>query len=198
MKKVVALLIAACISLASTPAFAAVDKGDRGQEVVKVQYILISHGYVGVSATGYFGTNTDKAVRHWQRVNGLAVDGVVGPATMASLDASVGGAKASQPAKRLTPPQPPAAATDVEGIIREVWPDDLEDWAVRIAFRESRFVPTAANACCYGIFQIHYRAHRGWLPQYGVNSPSDLFDPRTNAIVALALYEQTGPGPWNL
>lgn len=34
---------------------------------------------------GYFGPMTESAVRDWQRKNGLAVDGIVGPNTWASL-----------------------------------------------------------------------------------------------------------------
>jgi hypothetical protein len=79
-----------------------------------------------------------------------------------------------------------------------MWPDDSEDRAVQIAWRESRHQPTAANACCYGLFQIHYRAHRAWLTRYGVTAPADLLDPATNITVALALYGQAGWGPWKL
>jgi hypothetical protein len=140
-----------------------------------------------------------RAVRHWQRVNGLTVDGIVGPETMASLDLSLGGpsqgaATATQPADRRLP----VAAVDPEAIIRELWPDDSEDRAVQIAMRESRLQPDARNACCYGLFQIHYTAHRSWLAAMGVTSPAALLDARTNVTAALALYEAAGWGPWSL
>ena len=48
-------------------------------------------------------------------------------------------------------------------IIRDVWPDDLEEEAIRIATRESNLIPTVKNYCCYGLFQIYYNAHRTWL-----------------------------------
>lgn len=137
-----------------------------------------------------------RAVRHWQRVNGLTVDGIVGPETLASLgiSAAAGGATATQPADRRLP----VAAVDPEAIIRELWPDDSEDEAVRIATRESRLQPSARNACCYGLFQIHYTAHRSWLAAMGVESPAALLDARTNVTAALALYEAAGWGPWAL
>ena len=141
-------------------------------------------------------TRADRAIRHWQRVNGLTVDGIVGPETLASLDMTSGGVTASAPAARMTPPAP--AAVDVEGIIRDVWPDDLEDHALAIATRESRLVPTARNACCYGLFQIHFAAHRAWLAGIGINSPAMLLDARTNATAALALYQLDGWAPWSL
>lgn len=138
----------------------------------------------------------DRAIRHWQRVNGLTVDGIVGPETLASLDMTTGGVTASAPAARMTPPAP--AAGDVEGIIRDVWPDDLGAQAVAIATRESRLVPTARNACCYGLFQIHWGAHRAWLAGLGITSPTELLDARTNATAAYALYQLDGWAPWSL
>lgn len=86
---------------------------------------------------------------------------------------------------------------EVEAIIRDVWPDDLEDRAVAVAIRESNLVPTAKNYCCYGLFQIYWAVHRGWLADIGVTSSGQLFDPHVNASAALALYERSGGwGPW--
>jgi hypothetical protein len=164
------------------------------QRTTEVQYLLRSYGYT-IAVDGVYGPQTARVVRAWQHANGLVEDGVAGTQTWASLNA---GATASAPATRLNPPVAPA--TDTESIIREVWPDNLEDEAVRIAKRESgpHLKVDAANACCYGIFQIHFRAHRAWLADFGVAKPSDLFDPRVNATVALALYNEVGWSPWNL
>jgi peptidoglycan hydrolase-like protein with peptidoglycan-binding domain len=162
--------------------------GDRGPAVVDVQASLRSYGYT-VTLDGRYGPQTLRAVRHWQRANGLDVDGIVGPETLTSLHP----AAATVPARRVDPPD----LSPVEAI-RAVWPDDLEDRALAIAYRESRYVPTAANACCYGLFQVHYNAHRAWLGEYGVTRPSDLFDPTTNARVAFALYQAAGWDPWRL
>lgn len=157
--------------------------GDSGPQVTQAQAILAANGYT-VTVDGRFGPQTQRAVRHWQQANGLVVDGVVGPATWATL----------RPAVRLTPPQPRTP----EQIIRAVFPDDIEDRAVAIAWRESRFVPTAANACCYGLFQINYGAHRSWLASIGVTSPQQLLDPNVNVFVAYGLYQAAGWGPWSL
>ena len=51
--------------------------------------------------------------------------------------------------------RPPASRAEVEAIIREIWPDDLEDRALEIAWRESGYRANAQNWCCYGLFQIH-------------------------------------------
>ena len=96
------------------------------------------------------------------------------------------------------PPPPPNTYTkaQVAQIIRDVWPDDLEDEAIRIATRESNLVPTVRNSCCYGLFQIYYSAHRAWLASIGVTSAAQLYDPRVNATTALALYNTSGWAPW--
>ena len=88
---------------------------------------------------------------------------------------------------------------EVEAIIRYVWPDNLEDEAVRIATRESNLTPGVRNFCCFGLFQIYYSVHKVWLAQSGVTSAEQLYDPLTNAYIAYALYLKAGGwGPWKL
>jgi hypothetical protein len=76
--------------------------------------------------------------------------------------------------------------------------DELEERALAIALRESNFQHSALSGskCCFGLFQIYYRWHTGWLPQVGVTSPTQLFDPRLNAAAAYRLYQWNGWGPW--
>ena len=84
-----------------------------------------------------------------------------------------------------------------QAVIREVWPDDLEEQALRVAQRESNFVVTARNYCCYGLFQIYWSVHRGWLDELGITSSEQLYDARLNATAALHLYMRSGGwGPW--
>jgi LysM repeat protein len=86
---------------------------------------------------------------------------------------------------------------EVIQIIRDTWPDNLEDEAIRIATRESNLVPTAKNACCYGLFQIYFNVHKGWLATIGVTSAAQLLDPKVNAYAALVMYVRAGGwGPW--
>ncbi|MCU1397438.1 MAG: hypothetical protein JWN62_547, partial [Acidimicrobiales bacterium] len=88
---------------------------------------------------------------------------------------------------------------EVEQIIRNVWPDDLEDEAVRIATRESNLVPTVRNSCCYGLFQIYFTANKSSLVSWGITSDSRLYDPQVNAYAAYAMYLRAGGwGPWAL
>ena len=100
-----------------------------------------------------------------------------------------------------TQPKPPAntyTKAQVTQIIRNVWPDDLEDEAIRIATRESNLIPTVKNYCCYGLFQIYYSAHRTWLASMGITDPAQLYDPLVNSTAALALYRISGWAPWGL
>ena len=55
--------------------------GSRGPTVKKLQEAL------GISADGKFGPGTKKAVMDFQKENGLAVDGMAGPNTLAKMDA---------------------------------------------------------------------------------------------------------------
>lgn len=61
--------------------------GSSGEEVTKLQNALISAGYdVGsTGADGVYGTNTQAAVKAYQKANGLSVDGIAGENTLNSL-----------------------------------------------------------------------------------------------------------------
>jgi putative chitinase len=72
--------------------------GSEGEDVKKLQIKL------GVDPIGKFGPKTDAAVKAWQAANGLAADGVVGPATWAKL---MGESTQSAPAV-ITEPAPVA------------------------------------------------------------------------------------------
>lgn len=106
------------------------------------------------------------------------------------------------PTTAASPPPAPApsrsySAAEVEQIIRDVWPDNLEDHAVAIAKRESNLQPTARNYCCIGLFQIYWSVHKSWLTAAGVTSAEQLLDPRVNAGAAYFLYLRNGGwGPW--
>ncbi len=98
---------------------------------------------------------------------------------------------------RTPTPAPPSSPAEVQAIIRAVWPDELENRAIEIAQRESNFVPTAKNSCCYGVFQMYWSVHKGWLAGLGITSADQLYDATLNARAALALYERSGGwGPW--
>jgi peptidoglycan hydrolase-like protein with peptidoglycan-binding domain len=86
-------------------------EGTRGQAVKKLQEKL------GVGADGQFGTGTEKALRDYQAKNGLAADGMAGPATLAQMklfkEITADTVKSSQiPASAVPEPAPtPAGST---------------------------------------------------------------------------------------
>ena len=61
-------------------------KGSRGTEVRKLQEQLNKLGYKAGAVDGIFGSRTESAVKAFQRANGLAVDGIVGPKTRKELN----------------------------------------------------------------------------------------------------------------
>jgi LysM repeat protein len=116
----------------------------------------------------------------------------------------------ARPAPTTAAPRPtttaaprPAASTEsaaqVEAIIREVWPAELQDRAITIARRESSLRPSAYNGwCCYGVFQIYWNVHRDWLSTRGITSSAHLLDARTNIAAAYEMYRRSGGwGPWS-
>ncbi|MBE6936475.1 MAG: spore cortex-lytic enzyme [Ruminococcaceae bacterium] len=62
--------------------------GSSGPMVTKIQNNLKKWGYYSGAVDGVFGGETSRAVRQFQRKNGLAVDGIVGSSTLAALGLS--------------------------------------------------------------------------------------------------------------
>jgi Putative peptidoglycan binding domain/Transglycosylase SLT domain len=180
---------------------AGVPESSRGFSVTyvtEVQYVLKSFGYT-IVVDGDYGTQTTGVVKSWQRSNGLDVDGVAGPVTRRSLGLNGNPPHSDTPKIATEPPSAPSGS--VEDMIRAIWPDDLEDRALRIAYRESRYDPsvTSSTGCCRGVFQIHWPVHKSWLIEQGVTSPDQLFDAETNIRMAYVLYQRSGGwGPWSL
>ena len=88
--------------------------GSRGPAVEKLQQALVDAGFplpvFGVD--GIFESETQGAVRDYQRAHGLGVDGIVGPITMGELDAqfSAGPSPGPAPAPPAPAPTPPGPA----------------------------------------------------------------------------------------
>ena len=58
-----------------------IKKGSEGKQVKLLQSFLNWYGGCDLVVDGIFGPATDKAVRNFQKKNGLEVDGIVGPKT---------------------------------------------------------------------------------------------------------------------
>ncbi|RGY97371.1 peptidoglycan-binding protein [Clostridium sp. AM58-1XD] len=60
--------------------------GEQGETVQKVQQLLSKYGYLAsTNVTSYYGEVTEKAVKEFQKQNGLIADGLVGAQTMNTL-----------------------------------------------------------------------------------------------------------------
>jgi peptidoglycan hydrolase-like protein with peptidoglycan-binding domain len=73
------------VSVDTTFSSTLLKKGMKGAEVKKLQQILTNKGFSTKGTDGVFGSNTEAAVKKFQKANKLKADGVVGPATKKAL-----------------------------------------------------------------------------------------------------------------
>lgn len=59
--------------------------GSRGDEVITIQTKLKRWGYYNGNIDGIYGSQTLAAVKSFQKKNGLTVDGIAGPKTLAAM-----------------------------------------------------------------------------------------------------------------
>ena len=83
------------ICLAQAAQAAAYQRGSTGSTVKQIQTKLKSWGYYSGSVDGVYGSATEKAVRAFQKKNGLTVDGKAGPQTLKAMGISAGSAASS-------------------------------------------------------------------------------------------------------
>jgi peptidoglycan hydrolase-like protein with peptidoglycan-binding domain len=88
--------------------------GEAGATVTTIQRQLQVLGLYNAHIDGDFGSNTEAAVRDFQRSRSLTVDGKVGPQTMAALSAAAQSPPTSVPNSRISDlPPTPAEVTSV-------------------------------------------------------------------------------------
>ncbi len=102
MKKIISFIIASTLLLTGALLYnnRAIDAlsrlGSTGSEVTKIQTRLKNWGYYKGSVDGKYGAQTQKAVKEFQRKNGLTADGIAGSATLAAMGiSSVSGSSAA-------------------------------------------------------------------------------------------------------
>ena len=78
------LLVSFCAS-AFAAGYTTLRYRDSGSAVLKMQKALVALGYNTGGTDGKFGATTEKAVRQFQKDNGLSVDGLAGNATLTLL-----------------------------------------------------------------------------------------------------------------
>ena len=164
-----ALALAAPLALAQSTGgtVALVSAGSAGSQVTAVQRAL------GVLQTGVYDSATRRAVRSFQRRNGLIVDGIVGPQTRAALGLSAAPRSAVSSSSSGTAPS-----------------GTLE----RIAQCESGGDPTAVSAD--GQYRGKYQFSRAtWRAMGGTGDPAAASEAEQDRLAA-KLLAQAGTSPW--
>ena len=93
---VIAALNALLIALAQSAYADLYKRGSSGARVTEIQTRLKNWGYYDGEVDGIYGSRTERAVRWFQRQNGLSVDGQAGPQTLAALGLPTGETGAPQ------------------------------------------------------------------------------------------------------
>lgn len=65
-------------------------QGSRGREVEAIQQTLKEYGIFFGEVTGYYGTQTEAAVKRFQQYNGLSVTGIADNVTLRKLNVTIG------------------------------------------------------------------------------------------------------------
>jgi hypothetical protein len=101
------------------------------------------------------------------------------------------------------PTPSPTTGCAYETAIRVAFPTD-GDWAVSVAWRESRCQPDAVNRAetcasggshAMGLFQMCYPLH---APTFAAAGCSDPLEPSCGIAAAALLYQGSGRSPWRL
>ncbi len=83
IKTIISLILVICIF--SVGSFGLSKFGSHSEEVKQIQTKLKRWGYYNGEIDGIFGSATKKAVISFQKKNGLTVDGIAGPKTLAAM-----------------------------------------------------------------------------------------------------------------
>lgn len=86
--------------------------GDRGDAVLQLQQKLKALGHFSGAVDGKYGSDTEAAVRAFQRASRLSADGVAGENTLSALERAA--STAQQPAQTPAPATPPPATAPSE------------------------------------------------------------------------------------
>lgn len=94
-----------------------VKNGSRGEDVKLCQQLLNKFGNYGLVEDGIFGAKTDSAVKDFQRIKRLTVDGIVGPKTWEALQSNCV-CTPSTPTIPSTPSKPSTTPTIINNYLK--------------------------------------------------------------------------------
>ena len=98
-------------------------RGSKGELVKSVQEYLKDESGADLKIDGIFGSETEKAVKDFQKSHGLTVDGVIGPKTWAAM----GGAPEKDDFPDEPGEEPEEETVRVPVSMLRAWADTLED-----------------------------------------------------------------------
>lgn len=107
-------MLALCFISTSAFAYTKLSQGSSGNDVKDMQIALNVLGY-GLKTDGKFGAGTKEAVKHFQKANGLTVDGVAGNQTLTLLYAQAFGSANNTPTATPKPAATPTSAPSSPG-----------------------------------------------------------------------------------
>ncbi len=143
-------LILLCCVQSALAGYATLRPGKTySEDVKKMQSALISLGFLGGTADGIFGNNTENAVRKFQRKYRLSVDGLAGNATLTKLYSLVGQGSASAETA-----QAPAASSETQKTETAAEKTETKDAAAQTAAAASQSVSSS------GLFGGNYATLR--------------------------------------
>jgi hypothetical protein len=172
-RKTGAIVAAATLTFAAGGALAHDNIGptsvhEAGSTVSRLQSVL------GITPDGVYGPNTRRAVRAYQRNHGLAVDGIAGPATLASLGlASSSATQSTSSAGTTSAPSSTLA---------------------KIAMCESSGNPAAVNST--GQYRGKYQFDMQTWREFGGSGDPAAAPEAEQDRVAAALLAARGTSPW--
>ena len=131
---------------------------------------------LGITADGVYGPNTRRAVRNYQRNQGLAVDGIAGPVTLAHLGLAGSGSSTGATTQSSGSGTAPNATL------------------AKIAQCESSGNPAAVSAS--GQYRGKYQFSRATWREYGGTGDPAAAPEAVQDRIAAALLADRGTQPW--
>jgi len=172
-----AIVAAATLTFAAGGALA--QSGGTGSSAVKSAGSTVSRlqSVLGVTPDGVYGPNTRRAVRNYQRNQGLAVDGIAGPVTLGHLGLAQGsGSASSRTASNGASASAPNATL------------------AKIAACESSGNPAAVSAS--GQYRGKYQFSRETWAEYGGTGDPAAAPESVQDSIAAKLLAARGTQPW--
>ena len=129
----VLVLVLSCAGLGEAASAKTLKKGSRGEAVKKLQTALKEQGYYNGTVDGVYGNATVKAVKAFQKSNGLTADGIAGAKTQEKLYSASAGTEAAADAEEADSGEAAAEDSSDAGAEAQELPQDAVSYLQSIA-----------------------------------------------------------------